>query len=462
MLTKIDDKMIIAYNPYDGKEIQRFKTTQADDLKRIVDKSRLAQKEWAELSINQRIKIIEPIVNIIFENSEDIIHSLVTEIGMPITEARLSTTKLLERIEFFISKTSEYIKTEEIKLDNSLINKAYYAPVGVVGCIMPWNHPFTIPFWSIVPALIAGNAIVYKPSELTLTVAQNIDMIFSNIDIPHGLFSTIYGEANIGRALCASPEISMISFAGSIKIAKKVFRESSDNMKKLVIESGGKDALIIGEVKDKENLSKKILSGALRHAGQLCSSVKRVYVLEKDYDEYVECLSAHIGDFKVGDPRIESTVVGPLKTYKQIKKIEEHLLDAVQKGAKIVTGGKDIKGNLFQATIVKDVNPEMKIIIEENFGPIIPLVKVKSLEHAVDYTNDSQFGLNASIWDDNAKKAIKLAEKIDVGTVTINMLPSSNNYCTWHGIKLSGIGNVLSKDGIRQFTNKINIRYSEA
>lgn len=450
--------MLNSYNPFNNQVLREYQITSKQKLDEILLNTKEAREEWLNKDINQRSIAISKLSESIMTNLDEIATNIVSETGMPISEAYSSTKKLVDRIDFLCDKTPLFLEPEIHDLKDGRTNMITYNSIGTVSCIMPWNHPFILPFWSIVPALIAGNSVIYKPSELTPLVGETISKLFSDLELPDYLFSTVYGDGKLGRDISSSNGINMISFAGSVKVAKKVFAQASQNMKRLVLENGGKDALIIGEYDNKQEVASEVLKGAFRHAGQLCSSVRRVYILEKDLDDYLDLFKQEVTNYKVGNPFEPDTFVGPLKTKKQLGDLQDKLYDALNKNAKILFGNK-IQDNFFYPTIVYQANEEMSVVNQEVFGPLLPIITVKDVSEAIQRANNSPFGLNASLWHNNSSEAINYANNLEVGTVTINAIPGTHNYCTWHGIKMSGIGNILSKDGIRQFTNRKNIRY---
>jgi|SRR3989344_10819 len=448
-----------SYNPFTGKIIGEIPETELKSLEEILASGKGSQLLWSKLPLEERSARLERLPKLIEERISQIVDVLIEEVGMPKNEAKSSTTKLLDRIKFLTTKCPEFLKSEEVSLKDGRVNRVAYQPVGTVAAIMPWNHPFMIPFWTFVPALIAGNNVVYKPSELTPLVGREIEQIFSKLDLPDGLFSAIYGDGKIGRYLSSAAEVNMVSFAGSVRVGMNIYQEAAGNMKRLILENGGKDALVVGHCKDNEKVTEQILLGLLRHAGQLCSSVRRVYIVEDQYEQYLELLKNKITSYKIGDPRDEDTVVGPLKSKRQVDTLDSQIEDALSKGGSISYQGREKSGLVYPPTIIRDAVPGMKVVDQETFGPLLPVIQVKNLQEAATYVNRSSFGLNASIWHDNLDEAVELASKIDVGTVSINMLPGTHNYCTWHGVKMSGIGNILSPEGVRQFTNRKNVRY---
>src|SRR3989344_77334 len=448
-----------SYNPFTGKIIAEIPETGLNTLEDILVLGKKSQLSWSMLTLEERSVKLERLPKLIKEQISQIVDVLVEEAGMPISEAKSSTTKLLDRIKFLTAKCPKFLKDEEINLKDDQVNKVIYQHVGTVAAIMPWNHPFMIPFWTFVPALIAGNNVVYKPSELTPLIGKEIEQIFSNLGLPVGLFSTVYGDGKMGRYLSSAAKVNMVSFAGSVRVGINIYQEAAGNMKRLILENGGKDALVVGYCKDNEKVAEQILLGFLRHAGQLCSSVRRVYIVEDQYNQYLELLKNKITSFKVGDPKDEDTVVGPLKSEWQVNTLDSQVEDALSKGGSIAYQGRERFRQVYPPTMIRDAVPGMNVVDQETFGPLLPVICVRNLQEAATCVNQSSFGLNASIWHDNLDEAVELASKIDVGTVSINMLPGTHNYCTWHGVKMSGIGNILSPEGVRQFTNRKNVRY---
>jgi acyl-CoA reductase-like NAD-dependent aldehyde dehydrogenase len=450
--------MMTSYNPYTNEELGEFEETSKSELEEILSSSKKARNEWSSLSLRERADILRLLPPTIINNTEKILAALVNEVGMPITEARTSTHKLLDRIEKTIDLGEACLVPSTNLIDKKTTNIVSYRPIGTVACIMPWNHPFTIPFWSIVPALLAGNAVVYKPSELTPMVGTVLNETIKSAGLPDGIFQLALGDKQLGGYLALSENVQMISFAGSTVVGVRIYEAAAHTVKRLILENGGKDALIVGKYKNRKILVKNILSGAFRHSGQLCSSVRRVYVLDEDYESLVSDMVNSIGTYKVGNPAEEETLVGPLKTQKQIHGLNDALTDAVSRGAMIECGGY-AEGNIFKPTIVTNVTQGMPLVQKELFGPVIGVIRVKNLQEAVSVSNNSIYGLGGSIWHDNVDEAIALAKQMEVGTITINSLPSTNNYCTWHGQKMSGLGKILATEGIKEFVETSNIRY---
>ena len=254
-------------------------------------------------------------------------------------------------------------------------------------------------------------------------------------------------------------DIDMVSFSGTIKAGKKVYAGAAAAMKKVILENGGKDAALIDQDADLEQVVDQLLIGSLRHSGQLCSSIKRVYTHSKIYRQLIERLEEGIKKIPFGSPKEESTIVGPLKTSVQIERLNNYLSEAVGLGGRLIYGGNVKEGQFFYPTLIIDLTNGLHIMQEEVLGPVIPVKQVDSMDEAVYYANQSEYGLNASIWSADLSRAKRYAALLEVGTVTLNSLPRTSDHCSWHGIKKSGIGNILSPTGIKQFTNAKNIRY---
>ena len=282
-----------SYNPETLEIIESIEGTSPQDVHQIVAQQKKAQEAWAQLNVSDRIRLLRKVPEEIQKNIDRIAKVLVVEIGMPTSEARGSTLKLVDRINFFLENSEPHLEPETLDILGDYVNEVHHHPVGIVACIMPWNHPFTIPFWSIIPALIAGNAVIYKPSELAILVGRELNDLMQAADLPPNIFRTVYGDGNLGRVVMQS-DIDMVSFSGTIKAGKKVYAGAAAAMKKVILENGGKDAALIDQDADLEQVVDQLLIGSLRHSGQLCSSIKRVYTHSKIYRQLIERLEEGI------------------------------------------------------------------------------------------------------------------------------------------------------------------------
>ncbi|MEM0360828.1 MAG: aldehyde dehydrogenase family protein, partial [Candidatus Diapherotrites archaeon] len=423
-------------------------------VKRAVERARKAQKNWAELPVEKRVEIARQLKPLIKKRIPRIARTVHLEMGKPYWDAKREAESVLESIEFHCSNDPKYLKP--IVLDKTVEETSIqlFEPLGVVAVITPWNFPFSIPFDAILPALIAGNAIVFKTSELTTLTGIEISKIFKILEkkgLPENIFNFVIGGKETGKFL-VKQDVDMVSFVGSRRAGIEIMRDSSEKLHRLILELGGKDPAIVCRDADLEKAAKGIVYGAYRNCGQVCCAVERVYVEAPVYDKFVKLVLEKAKEMKVGSGK--NADIGPLAAEFQRCHVQAQIADAVKKGAKILLGGKKIprKGFWFEPTVLVNVNHKMNIMKEETFGPVIPIMKVKNVDEAIRLANDSVYGLTASIWTENRALGKKLARKLAAGTVTINRRGGVKEGCPWGGAKQSGIGRQMGPDSVRSYT----------
>ncbi|MGB9664616.1 MAG: aldehyde dehydrogenase family protein [Ignavibacteria bacterium] len=445
---------LVSVNPNTGVKIGEVEITNPSSVEEIVQKARDAQSEWSSLKVEERVKILKKAKSILYQERESIARLITEENGKPLFESySTEIIPTLSLFDYYIKKSKKFLRPhyERIKLPVMIHKKSWieYVPFGVVGIISPWNYPLLLPMGQIIPALVAGNSIVFKPSEWTPLVGQKIKEIFDKANLPLNVFNIIFGEAEIGQALVQS-SIDKLFFTGSTNVGKLISKAASEKLLPVSLELGGKDPAIILEDADLGRTVYGILWGSLMNAGQTCVSIERVYVAEKIYEQFLDKLLVEIeklSSYSGSDFYDFSNI----KLNKQVETIKEHLEDAILKGAKIIFGGK-IENNFVQPTILVNVNHSMKVMREETFGPIIPIMKFKTIEEAINLANDSDYGLSASIWTKNISIAKTIAKKIQAGSVLINDCISyfGAGEAVVGGIKMSGTGRVHSKSGLME------------
>jgi len=440
---------MISINPATEEVLAEIDCSTEKEVNDAVKKAKETFSEWKKVPYEGKAEILKKVIRDIKEKKQFLAELLTKEMGKPIHEAESEVETTIEKIEFFIDKVKDYVKPEKPILNATI----YFEQVGVVGVITPWNFPFSLPTWPIVPSLLIGDTIVFKPSELTTLVGAELIKIF-NKHLPKNVLNIIIGADEIGKILVKSG-VDVVSFVGSTAAGKNIMKNSADKLHKLVLELGGKDPAIVLEDADIDFSAKAIARGAVRNCGQICCSIERVYVAEKISDEFIGKVVEEFKKIKVGDGLNPEIDMGPLVSKQQLENFISHIKDAKQKGAKILFGGNKIegKGYFHEPTVLRDVNNEMKIMTEETFGPALPIQIVSDEEEAIKLANALPYGLTASVWTKDTKKAEKISRQLEAGSVGINRTPASDNELPWGGIKQSGIGRSLSKHGVREFTN---------
>ncbi len=448
--------MIKAINPSTEEVYGALEEFSFEEIEAAVKKAKM-ERMWADMPIEERKKIIMRFGEILEKRKEEIARVMAGEIGKPLKAGRHEIDIAKKRLEAFCSLVPDYIKDEINFEDENEKNVSRFEPLGVVSVISPWNAPIFVSLASIIPALLSGNNVIYKPSEYAGFSGLEIARIFDELKkegMPENAFQIAIGGKEVGRKLTES-DIDMIALTGSVRAGQEIMRSSADKLHRIVLELGGKDAAIVLEDADIERAAKEIVRAGTMYSGQVCFGVERCYVHEKIYDEFIKKCIEEMKKIKVGEPFDENTDIGPLSVKFQFDKVLMHINDASQKGAKLIYGGNRIgnKGYFLMPGIMTNVNHDMLIMKEETFGPIITIMKFENTDEAIKLANDSSYGLTASIWTSDLKKGEEVAKKIEAGTVEINRHGMSKIGMPWGGYKMSGIGRIYSKEGVRSFCN---------
>ena len=346
-------------------------------------------------------------------------------------------------------------------------SKFSFEPLGVVGVIAPWNYPWSIPFGEVAVALMAGNGVVLKPAEETPLLGERIREAFEKAGFPDGLVRVLQGEGEVGRAICES-SVRKVFFTGSVPVGYEVGAACAARMKGAVLELGGKDPAIVCPDAEPANAIAGIAWGGFANAGQTCSGIERVYVHEDVAEQFTDGLRAAAERLRLGDPTSPEVEVGPMISAEQAEKVEELVEDAISNGARRLCGGPvevpGSPGSYIAPTVLVGVTHDMRIMREEIFGPVIPVITVVSEEEAILLANDSEFGLGASIWTRDRPKGERMARRIDAGMVWINdhMYTHAAMQCAWGGVKDSGLGRSHSRFGLLECVEVKNVSWSSA
>ena len=400
---------------------------------------------------------MERAADVLAAELDEIARLLASEQGKPITECyTMEVVPTIDALGWIAESGPEILGDEPIKMGNTLFlsKKAHftYEPLGVVGIIAPWNYPWSIPFGEVALALMAGNGVVLKPSELTPLIGERIREVFERAGLPEGLVRVAQGGGEVGAALVES-SVRKIFFTGSVATGRAVGEQCAALLKGSVLELGGKDPAIICADADLENAVSGVTWAGFANAGQTCAGIERVYVVEEIAERFIEGLVRETERLRVGDPQSWEIEVGPMVSPAQYELVCELVDDALESGAERLTGGpleiEGSPGSYIAPTILTNVSHSMRIMREEIFGPVVPIVVVASEEEAIELANDSDFGLGASVWTRDRRKAERIARRIESGMVWTNDHAYSHAamQCPWGGVKDSGLGHSHSKFG---------------
>ncbi len=451
-------------NPATCEIIARLPIHSTDEVRAAVQRARAAQPAWEALGSEGRARIMRKLRRVAVAHKEQMIATIVAESGKPRIEALTEILYLADVLTYYCANVKKFLADENVAVHLVKTKRALvtYHPFGVVGVISPWNFPLLLSASDTVAALMAGNAVVLKPSEVTPLTALLLRAMAKRAGVPEDVFQVVTGLGDTGAALV--DEANLIAFTGSVPTGKKVAERAARTLTPVLLELGGKDPMIVLQDADLDRAVAGALYGGMMNAGQVCISVERVYVEAPIYDQFVQRLVDGVGKLRVGaDPDGRDNIdMGPLTFARQLQIVEQQVADARAKGATVMTGGhrREGVGLFYEPTILTDVTDDMLLMQEETFGPLLPVIKVADADEAIRRANDSRFGLSSSIWSRDKKRAEQLARRIEAGSTVINDVII--NYIVpevpFGGIKESGIGyRHGGRDSLRRFTRPQSI-----
>ena len=441
-------------NPATEEVIKELAEDTAEALSKKFQQLKSAQSKWNQYPLAQRISIIRKFSGLLAEEIEALAQVLTDEVGKPLQQARNEVNGARNRIQWLTENAEKYLADEVMTRADGLEERISYEPLGVVCNISAWNYPYLVGVNVFIPALLAGNTVMYKPSEYATLTGLEIERLLKKAGVPSDAFHVALGGKSTGEALLELP-FNGYFFTGSYKTGKYIYERVSAKMVPCQCELGGKDPLYVADdVTDVASVAAATADGAFYNSGQSCCAVERIYVHEKIYDQYVEAFGREVSSWKKGRPTEKGVYFGPVTRKDQLQVLEEQVEDAVSKGAKVLMGGKraDGKGYFFEPTVLVNVNHKMQIMRDESFGPVIGIMKVKSDEEAIKLMQDTEYGLTASVYSTEQSRAEKILREIDAGTGYWNCCDRVSAAVPWSGRKHSGFGATLSHIGIRAFT----------
>ena len=442
-------------NPWNGATLADVPADNARSAAAKYAKARAAQPRWSAVPVKKRLDAIVAFRALLASREDELAATLTQEVGKPIRQSRNELKGLAGRIDFFLAESARTLRDEKVFEDKGgrLEERISHEPLGVIANISAWNYPYFVGGNVFVPALVAGNAILYKPSEYaTLTGLKIAEMLHAS-GVPGDVFIPLVGSGEIGAALLKQP-IDGVFFTGSYPTGQKIAAAAGRKMIKVQLELGGKDPIYVCEDVDVQAAAAAVADGAFYNTGQSCCSVERIYVNRRIEKAFVDAFVAEVEGYRIGDPMDETTYIGAITRRPQIDVLRKQVADAKKKGAKVALGGKPLpgKGNRFEPTVLTGVNASMAVMRDESFGPIIGIEAVDNDADAVARMNDSEFGLTAGVYTTDAKRAKAILGKLEAGSVYWNCCDRVSPRLPWSGVKHSGIGLTLSTYGIQTFT----------
>ena len=452
-------KKVITKKP---QKMSDFPAHSVKDVFSMVLNAKKAQKQWGALPLKTRIQYIKKLKNYIIERADEMAEIISLANGKTLTDA-LATEILpsAAAIDYYCNNAHKFMSDKKIPPGALLfINKrslAVRVPYGVVGIISPWNYPFSIPFSEVIMALLAGNTVLLKAADETGAAARLLKKCFESAALPEYVFNSVNTPGVVTGDAFLDAGVDKLFFTGSVRVGKYLMKQASKKLTPLVLELGGNDPMIVCEDADLERASAGAVWAGFSNAGQSCGGVERIYVHKSVYDDFLNMLKNKVEALRTGNGLDFNTDIGPLTLERQVKRVNEHVSEALKKGARIYAASnvpKGLKGNFLPCLVVTGVNHNMPLMKEETFGPVVGVMPYGEIDEAIELANDSNLGLTASVWSKNNKKALRIARNIKAGAVTINDHLMSHGIAAtpWGGFKESGTGRTHGKAGFLEMT----------
>jgi betaine-aldehyde dehydrogenase len=441
-------------NPYTTETIVEVNSASPEQVEAAVAAAREAWPAWAQTTAGERCELLHEVARRLRADAEALARTMTAEGGKPLLENRDELEWTAAAFDYYAEIGRDHAGRVIPPIESTQLAMVVKDPLGVVGCIVPWNYPLLLLAWKVAAALAAGNCVVCKPSELTPLSTLMLARVFAHL--PAGVVSLLAGAGDVGAALAAHPDVDCIAFTGSVATGKKVAAACTERMARMNLEMGGKDAFIVcaDVAPEIEVAARGGAWAAFLNAGQVCTSAERFYVAEEVFDEYVDALVEHTRSLVLGDPFEVSTDIGPMVSDAQRAKVIAQLDSARATGAEVLVGGDrggTERGHFLSPAVVTGAAPDSALLREETFGPVAPIVPVSSLDEAIELANGTEFGLGANVYTADLESAIRCMRELRAGTVWINDPLTDNDAGPFGGFKQSGLGRELGREGLEAF-----------
>lgn len=442
-------------NPATGEVAQTVAETDLATLPERLARARKAQRAWAARPLGERKAALAQFHRLVSERKQELARTLTLEVGKPLAQSLNELNGLLPRLDFFLEHVETELRPRRVLGSGAepLEERIVFEPLGVVANVSAWNYPYFVGSNVFVPALLTGNAVLYKPSELASLTGLAIGRLLHEAGVPEDVFQTLIGGRELGQALVQLP-VDAVFFTGSYATGRKIAEQVGPRMIRLQLELGGKDPAYVTDEVDVAAAAAAVADGAFYNTGQSCCAVERIYVHERVYPQFVDALVAEVQKFKLGDPEDAGTYIGPLcRGEVAVRELSEQVADAERQGGRVLTGGKRAArpGAFFEPTVIADAKPSMRCMRDESFGPIIGVASVPNDEAALEAMADTEYGLTAAVYTRNEARAERLLAELPVGSAYVNCCDRVSPRLPWTGRKHSGMGSTLSTLGIQAF-----------
>ena len=447
----LEEVTLRVFNPATGESIEEIATSSREELDEAVERARRGFREWREVSGLERAELFHEIAGNLRGHADELAEIMTKEGGKPFIENRDEVTWTAACFDYYGEIARDSVGYLPAPIEAQQLALVIKEPVGTVACIVPWNYPLLLAAWKVAPALAAGNAVILKPSEETPLATRRMAELIEGL--PEGLLQVVNGAGDVGEMLVRHPGIDMVAFTGSQETGRKVGLAAAERLIPANLELGGKDPFIICDDVDIEVAAQGAVWAACLNAGQVCTSSERFYVMRGVADDFVEASRSYVESLQIGDPMDERTDIGPMINAKGREKVERHVGEAIRKGAKVVAGGERYgeRGFFYKPTILTGVEPSMTVMRDETFGPVVPVVRVDTLDEAIEQANSVPYGLGANVYTRDFEKMLKCMREIRAGTVWINDPLTDNDAAPFGGQSGSGIGRELGREGLEAF-----------
>jgi acyl-CoA reductase-like NAD-dependent aldehyde dehydrogenase len=446
-------------NPATGEAVDTAPRGTAEDAREAIDAAQEAFATWGEWPQAKRADVLRRSVNLFRAREKELATLLTKEQGKPIREAVLEIRRFAHTIEYYAGLGKNIRGGYIPQIDEGKYGLIIRRPLGVVGAIVPWNFPLSLMGNKIGPALLAGNTMVIKPAETTPLTDLRAVALFLEAGLPKGVLNMVTGQGSVvGEEIVTNPKVRKIGFTGSTDVGRRVMASAAGSIKRVTLELGGSDPMIVCDDADIDEAVKAAAVGRFFNCGQACLAIKRLYLFDSIADVFTERLAARVKKLRVGNGLAEGTIVGPLHSRTQRDEVESQVQDAIDRGARVLAGGERLrggdfdKGHFYAPTLLADVAEDSRVATEEVFGPALPIFRVGSLDEAIEKANDSIFGLGSSIWTNDLNRATRAAERIEAGYTWINSAQIIYDELPFGGFKQSGLGKEHGTEALDYYT----------
>ncbi len=445
------DESMRVINPATEESIEEIRVSSREQIDEIVDRAKNGLREWRGFAGLDRAELFHDLASNLRDHADELAKIMTLEGGKPYIENHDEVGWTAACFDYYGEIARDSVGYLPAPIEPQQLALVVKEPVGVVACIVPWNFPLLLAAWKVAPALAAGNSVLLKPSEETPLATRR--MIELMDDLPDGVLQGVYGAGEVGDALVRHPGVDMVAFTGSQETGQKVAHVAADRLIRANLELGGKDPFIICDDVDIEIAAQGAVWAACLNAGQVCTSSERFYVMSKVADDFVEASRSFVETLNIGDPMDRSTDIGPMINAPGREKVERHVGEAIQQGAKLVAGGgrPGERGFFYEPTVLTGVTPSMTVMRDETFGPVVPIVEVGTLDEAIEQANSVPYGLGANVYTQDFEKMLRCMRELRAGTVWINDPLTDNDAAPFGGQRGSGIGRELGREGLEAF-----------